>query len=102
MKEIVLPLPDGIDSQITDRVKRLATEHWGGFTETNAKGGWESPNGEVITEPVNLLTVLAENEHEDGTTPKQWAETMARVVSEESDEESVMWFVRQIHAGGFE
>ena len=103
MKEIVIPLPEGIDSSITDRVKRLAAEHWGGFTEMPAAGGWESPNGEIITEPVNVLTVVASDEHDrDGTTPEQWARTTARVVAKESDESQVLWFVRQLAAGGFE
>lgn len=102
MKEIVIPLPTGIDTQITDRVKRLAGRHWGGFTVVEAQGGWVSPNGETITEPVEVLTVLAEDKHEDGTTPEQWARTMAKCVSDDSDEDVVMWFVRQVAAGGFE
>jgi hypothetical protein len=100
MQEIVIPLPTGIDSDLTDRVKRRAVEHFGGFTTHRAEGGWKSPDGDVITENVEVLTVVADES--DETPAESWAKATARHVASESDESAVMWFVRQIAAGGME
>lgn len=103
MYEIVIPLPKGIDDRLTDRVKARAAKEFGGFTTTDAQGGWVAPNGETVTEPVTVLTVVADRtDPTDGPTAETWAKVTARHVSEESDETTVMWFVRQITAGGFE
>lgn len=99
MKEIVIPIPTAVSERITDRVKGRMAEHYGGFTATDGKGGWVSPNGETITEPVEVLTTVAD---ESDTPAEPFARATARHVSEESDETTVMWFVRQIAAGGFE
>jgi hypothetical protein len=103
MKEIVLPLPTEMDSQEVNTAKRLASEHWGGFTATEASGGWKAPDGSVVTEPVEVLTIVADDSHEeDETTPKQWAQTVAKCLARNTAQEEVMWFIRHIHAGGFE
>jgi hypothetical protein len=102
MREIVIPLPTAVDDSITERVKRLASRHWGGWTAQEATGGWQGPDGETVTEPVEVLTVVADGPHEDGTEPQQWARVMAKQVAKESDETEVLWFVRRLAAGGTE
>jgi hypothetical protein len=102
MREIVIPLPTAVDDSITERVKRLAARHWGGWTAQEATGGWQGPDGETVTEPVEVITVVADGPHEDGTTPEQWARVMAEQVAKESDETEVLWFVRRLAAGGTE
>jgi len=93
-------MPCGIDNELTDRVKRRAAEHYGGFTVANADGGWKAPNGELVTEPVEVLTVLADDSAE--TPPESFARATAKHLARESDETEVMWFVRQVAAMGFE
>lgn len=99
MYEIVIPIPTDVSNRLTDRVKGRMAEHFGGFTVQEASGGWVSPNGETVTEPVEVLTTVAS---ESDVNPEAFGRATARHVASESDETEVMWFVRQVAAGGFE
>jgi len=99
MKEIVIPIPTDVSTQLTDRVKGRMAEHYGGFTVTQADGGWKAPNGELVTEPVQVLTTVAD---ESDTPAESFGRATAKHVAAESDETEVMWFVRHVAAGGFE
>lgn len=101
-QEIVIALPKAIDDKLLERVTSNAAEQFGGYTIIEASGGWVSPNGEIIQEPVNLLTIVTEDLDDETITPKSWARGTARHVRKESSETSVLWFIRNIVAGGFE
>ncbi len=100
MYEIIIPMPTAMSDRLTDRVKRRAADHFGGFTVQEANGGWVAPNGELVTEPVEVLTVVATDESETPAEP--FARATAKHLASESDETEVMWFIRQVEAAGFE
>lgn len=100
MKEIVIPMPTALNDKLTDRIKRRAAEHFGGFTVLEGQGGWLNPNGVRVDEPVDILTTVVGEEND--TSAEAFAKATAKHLAAESDETEVMWYVREITAWGFE
>lgn len=101
MKEIVIPIPTAVDDMLIERVTARAAKTFGGFTTHEANGGWVGPDGTTVTEPVTVVTVVAEpTDPTDGPTAETWARVTAEHLQAESDETAVLWFVRNLVAGG--
>lgn len=110
MQQIVIPIPTEVDVQVRERVRNRMAETYGGFTAHVAEGGWKAPDGQLITEKVDVITAVAEGGETVNTVagespeiaPEPFARATARHVARESDQTEVMWFVRPITACGFE
>lgn len=76
-------IPTAVDDKVLKEVQKSACEKWGGFTVVSGTGGWTSPSGEVITEPVRVVRVVGADSH--------WAAAMARYVRDNSEESAVLW-----------
>lgn len=100
MHEIVIPIPTEVDVQVRERVRNRMAETYGGFTAHVAEGGWKAPDGQLITEKVDVVTAVADETAD--ISPDEFARATARHVARESDESEVMWFVRPVAAMGFE
>ena len=100
MHEIVIPIPTAVSEQVRNRVKHRMADTYGGWTAYLAEGGWTAPNGEKITEDVEVIT--AADNGESDVKPAAFARATASHVADETDEDVVMWFVRPITDMGFE
>jgi hypothetical protein len=95
MSEITLYLPTAVDESVTESVKRDAAETFGGFTVTRGQGGWVSPSGTLVEEPVRMIKIAASGRE----TAESWAESKAAEVARLTDETEVMWQVREVTTG---
>jgi len=84
-------LPTGVPNDITETVKSHVADVHGGFTVLQGRGGWTSPNGDTITESVEVLEVV-------GMKPAQ-ARSTANWVARHSDETEVMWEIQEVECG---
>jgi hypothetical protein len=100
MKEIVIPVPTNVGQNERETVKNRMAETYGGHTTYMARGGWHAPDGRLIGEEVEVITCLADER--DGHPPRAFAEANANWLARNTDEDSVLWFVRQIANHGFE
>jgi hypothetical protein len=84
-------LPTDVSDDITSTVKSHVADKHGGFTVLTGQGGWKAPNGDTITEQVEVLEVV-------GMKPQE-AQSTADWVALHSDETEVMWESQQVQAG---
>jgi hypothetical protein len=100
MKEILIPMPHGMNDKAKRRVQERAAEDWGGFTLIPMSGGWKAPDGRIVTEPGDMLTVAADPESSE-ISPESWAKISAQHLAKETDETEVMYMVRPLEKMGF-
>lgn len=67
---------------------------FGGYTETQATGGWINPNGRLVVEPSIRWIVLTDADHAPDAV-----EDIARVIGHELRQASVVWEREAIAAG---
>lgn len=90
-------VPTAVDSGVHNHVKHTLSEHYGGYTQIPAHGGWfDEKEDELIEETVEAYMVVAPSTVDGG---KMYARmvSLARDVSDMSDEEEVLAYV---HDGG--
>jgi len=91
MTQATIYLPKGIDEKVLNAVLKRSADEFGGFTTTDGNGGWVSPNGELVREPVTLVHVAGAGE--------TWAKSTAQWVAKKTDETEVMWQVSEMTTG---
>jgi len=65
---------NGIDLSATnERFLRTIAQAFGGFTVTEARGGWVNPDGKLFDEPMLRVTIASENTPEQSGKLKQIA-----------------------------
>lgn len=95
--KVVIMLPEGVPSDVRDTVLKRLADEFGGFTLTESRGGWVSPDGELITERVTQVEAV--RMHDEAKSAESVAKSTAEWVRKETNEHSVMWEVRQVNAG---
>lgn len=91
MTQATIYMPHGIDEKVLSAVLKRASDKFGGFTTVEASGGWVSPDGELVKEPVTLVKVAGAGEN--------WAQSTAQWVADKTDETEVMWQVSDTKTG---
>lgn len=95
-EKVVLYVPQDVENDLANTVRRRLADEYGGFTEKTAKGGWVNPDtGELVTESVRLIETVADG----GKDAKTFAKSTARWLQEKSGEHTVMWETQQVGAG---
>jgi hypothetical protein len=79
-----VPAPDAIVDGLRVAVKLALAQAFGGYTETEATGGYRAGSGELIEERVYLLEAAYETEDDE------LIERLALRVKQELHQESVM------------
>jgi hypothetical protein len=106
MYEIRITFGESVDNKRLDTIKRKASQTFGGYTLLDATGGWYS-SGEIVEENSRVLVVRGTREDiqddvtiPEGTTLEEWTKASARFLKRRSDEDAIMWDIREVHTGG--
>lgn len=79
--------PDGREAiTVLELVQRRAAEAAGGFTMTRGEGGWMNDDGEIVTEPVRVISVTFDNPAD----AREWAHHVAKKVKRATSESMVL------------
>lgn len=91
--EIRLYVPEATGK--VEYVKRRMAQECGGFTAYHADGGWVNNDGELIEEPVTVISGLT------GARPsaRAFAQGLARELADTTDEEAVLWEITHSNYG---
>ncbi|HOH31362.1 MAG TPA: hypothetical protein PLC40_16910 [Candidatus Hydrogenedentes bacterium] len=66
------PLPDDKRQEIVDEAKKRMSTWFGGFTVTEARGGWILESGQLAEEPVSIIFSNATDEAVKNTKTILW------------------------------
>jgi hypothetical protein len=76
-------MPHGMDDSVVQAAKSHFANEFGGFTVIDARGGWQSPDGQLITEATEVVEVAG--------MPNHVAERTANWLANRTDETEVMF-----------
>jgi len=96
-EKVVITLPVAISDAVREAVLTQLAEQFGEFTLTESRGGWVNPDGTLITERVSRVEAV--RTRDDQPDVQAVARSTARWVQDKTDEETVMWEVRETTAG---
>lgn len=105
MHEIRITFGESVGNDILTVVKEKASALFGGYTVLQAEGGWVDEKGNLITENSRVLVIRA-NDLEDlevgsrTMTVNEWTQATAKTLKRHSDEDAIMWDIREVHTGG--
>lgn len=104
--ELEIPLPDDARQAAHDMLRTHLTKRLGGVTEHVATGTWRDGDGNHVTESVTVYTTVAtvgdgKQEVSDRIEAESVARGMAAAVGQITDEDSVMWSVKEVPCHGF-
>lgn len=95
--KVVIYLPNAIPERVSRTVKGRLADTFGGFTETQTRGGWVNGDGELITESVTKVESVRMDD--DAPNAEAIAKSTASWVESKTDEDVVMWEVEQVRGG---
>lgn len=83
---LILPVPaDGSLNAVNRELRRELAQRFGGYTMTTGQGGWVSPTGELVEEPVAIYDVAIR----DGAVERDDLWQLAHVYRGKAKQEAV-------------
>ncbi len=90
--KLIIPTHDNDGNSIGhihDKLQRELCEVFGGFTQTEAFGGWRGDKGPVIMETVKVYSVAAVVEADGDFSPIDWFRQRAKYICKAANQEAV-------------
>lgn len=75
------------DHTMLSKLKEMAADKFGGFTEYEAKGGWLNSSDELVEENVRVIEILSK---ETESLTEGWAKSEANWLKAHTDEEVIL------------
>lgn len=90
-------VPTDVPTRRRDAIMARLADVYGGFTVSEARGGWVNPNGHLETERVTKVEAI----RMDSDTPKASviAQSCANWLQDHTSEDVVLWETEQVKAG---
>jgi hypothetical protein len=76
-------MPKGMDDSVVQAAKNHFADEFGGYTVIDGRGGWKSPDGQLITEDTEVVEVAGMDETR--------AKSTANWLANRTDETEVMY-----------
>lgn len=94
--EIRIYVPEIVPDEIARDVKHELAANYGGFTCYHADGGWIDDDGELIEEPVTVISAVADAPRDALT---RHARDLAASVRDRAGEDAVLWQITHSNHG---